>query len=129
MRTPWSPSALLALLAPASPPADASRVDRRPGRIVWTNRAADGRESLVIANADGTGQRALTHAGKGEYHLDAQFSPNGRWIAYEAGDEDGFEVRLVRRNGSQDHRLPVGCKDPCLASGRRRGSPTSGSSS
>ena len=71
----------------------------------------------VIANADGTEQRALTHAGKGEYHVDAQFSPNGKWIAYEAGDEESFEVRLVRRNGTQDHRLPVGCKDPCLGIG------------
>ena len=114
MRTPVIAAALLALLAPAS---YAAAEPSTSGRIVWTNRAADGRESLVIANADGTGQRALTHAGKGEYHVDAQFSPNGRWIAYEAGDQDGFEVRLVRRNGTQDHRLPVGCKDPCLGIG------------
>ena len=122
MRTPLVVVALLALLASPSYAAASStgEVASEPstsGRIVWTNRAADGRESLVIANADGTGQRALTHAGKGEHHLDAQFSPNGRWIAYEAGDEDGFEVRLVRRNGTQDHRLPVGCKDPCLGIG------------
>jgi hypothetical protein len=114
--------ALLALLgspsyAVASSASDLASEPSTSGLIVWTNRAADGRESLVIANADGTGQRALTHAGKGEYHVDAQFSPNGRWIAYEAGDEDRSEVRLVRRNGTQDHRLPVGCKDPCIGIG------------
>jgi len=116
MRTPVIAAALLVLLAPVSSAAAAAEPSTS-GRIVWTNRAADGRESLVIAHADGTGQRALTHAGKGEYHLDAQFSPNGRWIAYEAGDENGFEVRLVRRNGTHDHRLPVGCKDPCIGIG------------
>src|SRR5688572_13613232 len=114
MRTPVIVAALLALLAPASSAAAEPSTD---GRIVWTIRAADGRESLVIANADGTEQRPLTHAGKGEYHVDAQFSPNGKWIAYEAGGEDGFEVRLVKPNGEQDHRLPVGCKDPCLGIG------------
>ena len=81
MRTPVIAAALLALLAPASHAAAAPSTE---GRIVWTNRAADGRESLVIANADGTEQRSLTHAGKGEYHVDAQFSPNGRWIAYNS---------------------------------------------
>jgi Tol biopolymer transport system component len=106
MRTPVIAAALLALLVPASYAAAEPSAD---GRIVWTNRAADGRESLVIANADGTEQRALTHAGKGEYHVDAQFSPNGKWIAYEAGDEEGFEVRLIKPDGTQDHRLPVGC--------------------
>ena len=114
MRTPVIAAALLALLAPASYAAAEPSTD---GRIVWTSRAADGRESLLIANADGTDQRALTRAGKGEYHLDAQFSPNGKWIAYEAGNEDGFEVRLVKPNGKQDHRLPVGCKDPCVGVG------------
>jgi hypothetical protein len=114
MRTPVIAAALLALLVPASYAAAEPSAD---GRIVWTNRAADGRESLVIANADGTEQRALTHAGKGEYHVDAQFSPNGKWIAYEAGDEEGFEVRLIKPDGTQDHRLPVGCKDPCLGVG------------
>ena len=67
----------------------------------------------MIANADGTDQRALTHAGKGEVHIDAQFSPNGKWIAYEARRRGvGVEVRLVRPDGTQDHRLPVGVQGP-----------------
>jgi hypothetical protein len=122
MRTPIvALASLLVVLglpsyAAASPPVAESEPSTS-GLIVWTNRAGDGRESLRIANADGTGQRALTHAGKGEVHFNAQFSPNGRWIAYEAGDEESGEVRLVRPDGTDDHRLPVGCKDPCLGLG------------
>jgi len=121
MRTPLIAVALLALLGTPSyavgSPLLADADPSTSGLIVWSNRAADGRESLLIANADGTGQRALTQAGKGDVHFNAQFSPNGRWIAYEAGDEDSFEVRLVRLDGTHDHRLPVGCKDPCLGVG------------
>jgi hypothetical protein len=109
--------ALVSLLAVLGLPSYAAADPSTSGRIVWSNRAADGRESLLIADADGSNQRALTHAGKGEVHFNAQFSPNGRWIAYEAGDEDSGEVRLVRPDGTDDHRLPVGCQDPCLGVG------------
>ncbi len=114
MRSPQVAIAVLALLAP---PAYAAAQPSADGHIVWTNRAADGRESLLIANGDGTGQRALTHAGKGEIHTDAQFSPNGKWIAYTALGESSGEVRLVRPDGSRDHRLPVACQDPCIEVG------------
>jgi Tol biopolymer transport system component len=117
MRTPLVAIAVLALLAPA--PFASSYAAAEPstdGHIVWTNQAGD-RESLVIANADGTGQRPLTHAVKGEHHIDAQFSPNGKWIAYTALGETSGEVRLVRPDGSRDHRLPVGCQDPCIEVG------------
>ncbi len=87
------------------------------GHIVWTNRIADGREALLIADADGTEQRVLVPAAKGEVNIDAQFSPNGRWIAYEHDAGDSFEVRLVKPNGKKDHRLPIGCQDPCLGIG------------
>jgi hypothetical protein len=121
MRMPLTAATILALLAipsyAASAPPLAELEPSTSGSVVWTLRAADGRESLLIANADGTDQRALTHAGNGEYHVNAQFSPNGRWIAYEAGDENSFEVRLVRPDGTQDHRLAVGCKNKCLGVG------------
>jgi len=106
-------AALLALLAaPAS--AAVAEPPSTDGLIVWTTRAADGSESLRIANAAGTAERALTHAGKGERHIGAQFSPNGKWIAYEVDKGASSEVRLVRPDGSDDHRLPLGCKAPCL---------------
>ena len=68
--------------------------------------------------------------GKGEYHLDAQFSPNGKWIAYEAGDDDGFEVRLVRpEREARTTGCRWGARTRVSASGLRRGSRTSGCSS
>ena len=123
MRTPIvALASLLAVLglpsyAAASPPVAESEPSTS-GSIVWSNRAADGSESLLIANADGSDQRALTHAGKGEVHIDAQFSPNGKWIAY-----DGAATRAPARSGScvptaaMTTGCPCGCKDPCLGLG------------
>jgi hypothetical protein len=121
MRTPLALVTVLALLglpsyADASPPL----VEAAPsthGLIVWTNRAADGRENLMIAEADGSGVRQLTHAGKDGVDIDAQFSPNGEWIAYQhLGPEPGT-VRLVRADGSDGYVLKVPCNDPCLEVG------------
>jgi len=121
MRTPLvALASLLAVLGLPSYAAGAPPLESAPstdGLIVWTNRADDGRESLRISHADGSGQRALTHAGKGVVHYDAQFSPNGQWIAYQAEDADSFDVRLVRPDGTDNHRLPVACQEPCLGVG------------
>lgn len=87
------------------------------GMVVWTNRAADGSESLLIADADGSHRRRLTHAPKDVGDIDAQFSPNGAWVAYERDTADGPSVRLVRPDGSDDHALAVPCADPCVGSG------------
>ncbi len=118
MRTPIAAVTLLVLLglpsyAAAAPP----RLDAPPstsGHVVWTNRAADGRERLLIARADGTGRTALTHPGKDQADIDSQFSPNGEWIAYERDDPESATVRLVRPDGRDDHLVPVPCDDPCV---------------
>jgi hypothetical protein len=107
--------ALLGVPSYAASPPLAESAPSTQGLVVWTSRAADGRESLVIANADGTGQRALTHAAQGERHLGAQFSPTGRWIAYEVAKGPRSEVRLVRPDGSDDHKFALGCRAPCLS--------------
>ena len=63
-------------------------------------------------------ERALTHAGKGERHLDAQFSPERQVDRLRGRDEDASSrCGWSGRDGSDDHRLPVGCKDPCLGVG------------
>ena len=117
MRTPMVAVTLLALLgfpayAAGVPPTDAEPSTQ--GLIVWTNRAADGREGLMIARADGTERMALTHPGKDQADIDSQFSPNGEWIAYERDDHDSATVRLVRPDGTDDHLVPVPCDDPCV---------------
>ena len=121
MRTPLVFVTLLALsglpsYAVASPPL----VEAAPsthGLIVWTNRAADGRENLMIAEADGSGVHRLTNAGKDGVDIDPQFSPNGEWIAYQRLSPAGGTVRLVRPDGTDGHRLDVPCDEPCLEVG------------
>ena len=102
--------------AAPSPPAEKA-APSSAGLIVWTNRAADGRERLMIADADGTGDRVLTHPGKDQFDIDPQFSPNGEWIAYEHDTPESASVRLVRPDGTQDHRLAAPCEDPCVVVG------------
>ena len=84
------------------------------GVIVWTQQTADGTsQHLMIARADGSHQRELTPAIPDGFDIDAQVSPNGRWIAYEHEAPSGDTVRLVRPSGARDHLLDVGCVDPC----------------
>ncbi len=104
--------ALPAHAAAAQPPGPS-----RAGIIVWTNRTPAGPEQLLIADADGSHQRALTPALADSGDIDAQISPNGRWIAYEHNDPTSGTVHLVRPDGSDDHVLDVGCVDPCAAVG------------
>jgi Tol biopolymer transport system component len=101
-------------LLPGVPTYAAADQPSTAGAVVWTARAADGSESLRISDAAGTAEHALTHAAPGEKHIGAQFSPNGRWIAYEVDRGSSSEVRLIRPDGTDDHRLPLGCKSPCL---------------
>lgn len=103
--------------ATTSPVAVASRHDhsRHRGVIVWTHRAAPGSEQLMIARADGSHPRPLTQPLPDTGDIDAQVSPDGRWVAYERDLPETAEVHLVRTNGTRDHVLDVGCADPCFA--------------
>jgi Tol biopolymer transport system component len=84
------------------------------GVIVWTDRTDHG-DHLMIARADGTHARSLTPAIPGDSDIDAQVSPDGRWIAYEHDTPDVAQLRLVRPDGQDDHAIDVGCVDPCVA--------------
>ena len=98
-------------------PASVSATDVGPskaGVIVWTNRADDGSEHLVIARTDGSHQRQVTPTTPDTSDIDAQISPDGRWIAYERDHGDSAAtIHLVRPNGRDDHVVDVGCVDPC----------------
>lgn len=83
------------------------------GVIVWVHRDDDGADHLVIARADSSGQEVLTPASADSHDIDAQVSPDGRWIAYEHDAPDGDTIHLVRPNGADDHVLDVACADPC----------------
>jgi Tol biopolymer transport system component len=101
--------------APAASAGTRDRAASTDGVIVWTNRADDGSEHLMIARADGSHGRALTASIPDEFDIDAQISPDGKWIAYEHDTAESAAIHLVRPNGSNDHVVDVGCVDPCVA--------------
>lgn len=67
-------------------------------RIAFT-RTRDGRRSIYVMRADGSGLRRLTN---GRFDDDAAWSPDGRWIAYvsTAG------IRLVHPDGTGSRSVP-----------------------
>jgi WD40-like Beta Propeller Repeat len=104
-----------------SPSADRARPAARSGGhgprgiIVWTHRTPSGAERLLVAHADGSDVRRLTAAQPNSSDIDAQVSPDGRWVAYQEDHPDFATIHLVRPNGRRDHVLDVGCTDPCVA--------------
>jgi hypothetical protein len=103
-------------LAPSAGAAGAPtyRPPSSKGVIVWTHRDDDGLEHLLIANADGSDQRALTPAIADSGDIDAQISPTGAWVAYEHDTSDSETIHLIRPDGTDDHVLDIGCVDPCF---------------
>lgn len=85
------------------------------GVIVWSSRVSDGSEHLMIAEEGGGEARALTQPTPDIVDINAQVSPDGEWIAYEHNNPVTAEIRLVRPDGSDDHRINVPCDDPCAA--------------
>jgi hypothetical protein len=70
MRTPLAVAAVVVLLASSVLAASSAAAEpTTDGHIVWTKRIADGREALLIADADGTDQRVLVPAAKGEVNV------------------------------------------------------------
>jgi len=115
--TALAAAGLAAGLSPA-PGATAASSDRPPtkqGVIVWTTRADDGSEHLLIARGDGTHQRSLTPSTPDVFDLNAQVSSRGTWIAYEHNFPDGANIHLIRPSAADDHVVDVGCVDPCVA--------------
>jgi Tol biopolymer transport system component len=93
-----------------SPAAHASHDD---GVIVWTHRAAEGSEHLLIARADGSRQRVLTTPQPDTVDLDAAISPNGRWVLYGRETPTGFHTRIIGVDGRHDRAIDLRCSDPC----------------
>ncbi|MBI4940370.1 MAG: PD40 domain-containing protein [Actinobacteria bacterium] len=102
---------------PASAVASAGQGPSTRGVIVWTDRTASG-DHLMIARADGSHARSLTQVIPGESDIDAQISPDGRWVVYEHDTAETAVVRLVRSDGTDDHLVNIRCVAPCVAIGQ-----------
>jgi len=91
--------AALAVSGPASATAPGMN-----GRIVFGAVTGDGSSQLFLIGPYGHGMHQITHVNGDAVHPD--WSPNGRWIAFEMDTENGCSVVIMRRNGSHQRTLP-----------------------
>jgi Tol biopolymer transport system component len=73
------------------------------GRIAFGVRAADGSSNIFSVQPDGTGLHQLT-TGSGN-HLCADYSADGRQIAYCSDVSGSFEIWTMKPNGTKQHQL------------------------
>jgi TolB protein len=72
--------------------------------------------AIFTIDPEGTGQQQVTHPKRGVITFQSDWSPNGRWIAYERdGDPDGEDLWKIRPNGEERTYLSRSCKDTCGA--------------
>jgi Tol biopolymer transport system component len=79
-------------------------------RIVFTSdrdgpdpKGDQGNQEIYVMNADGTGQRRLTHEQSGDFH--PSWSPDGTMIAFASQRGRGFDIFIMNADGSQQERL------------------------
>jgi TolB protein len=58
---------------------------------------------IVVANADGTNAHRVTH--NDVYEMGPAWSPDGKWIAYYAGNGGDHDLYLMRPDGSGTRRV------------------------
>ena len=75
----------------------------RDGRIT-SFALVDGHIQLLTSALDGSGVRAIARSAAG-YHRYPRWSPDGRWIAYQRGDNVRFDIFVVSANGGEPRQL------------------------
>jgi serine/threonine protein kinase/WD40 repeat protein len=75
----------------------------RDGRITSFG-LVDGHIQLLTSALDGAGVRTIARSDAG-YHRYPRWSPDGRWIAYQRGDNVRFDIFVVSANGGEPRQL------------------------
>lgn len=74
------------------------------GRIVFGAVTDDGSSQLFLIGPHGHGLHQITHVQGDAVHPD--WSPNGRWIAFEMDTETGCSLVIMRPDGTHSRTLP-----------------------
>ncbi len=65
-------------------------------RFAYYSKQVDGSYQIMVANADGSGQRKLTNAGN---NFTPTWSPDGNWIAFESDRGGRLDIYIMDKNG------------------------------
>jgi serine/threonine protein kinase/tricorn protease-like protein len=77
-------------------------------RVVFASGRSGEGIAMWLANADGSGVVQLTH-GPEDYHGSPRWSPDGRWVAYDARGKNGrWNIKVVDASGGQTRQLTGG---------------------
>jgi TolB protein len=71
--------------------------------------------AIFTIKPDGMGLHQVTNPHHGVLTAAADWSPNGRWIAYARGTEDDARIFKIRPDGTHHVFLSGSCRGPCIA--------------
>lgn len=107
-------AALVSLGVVTAPPATAG--EGQASHVIWTQVLSDDFSTARIVAADPRGrhQHAVSHPAADEFDIDAEVSPNGKWVVFERDRLDGTVASVIAGiDGKHERVLDLGCVDPC----------------
>ena len=107
-------AALVSLGVVTAPPATAG--EGQASHVIWTQVLSDDFSTARIVAADPGGRhvRAVSHPAADEFDIDAEVSPNGKWVVFERDRLDGTVASVIAGiDGKHERVLDLGCVDPC----------------
>lgn len=107
------------LVLTAAIPASATTGGKN-GRIAFRRYLNDDqtRGAIFTVNPDGTGERQIPRPGRNVVYTEPDWSPNGRWIVYDAwpkNNSDASRILKIRANGHDLTRLSQTCTENCVS--------------